>query len=380
MPDLDGKYVIIEDSLSSRTPTMWVISAVADCAQAARSILNVDKEPELVARNAFSGEEIGVTLVLRSTSEGNGPQRAKIYRLRATADGEITAPPAPPVFERMSDELRAIDTYLLGRSGVATTDRDAYARLNMLGFLGSRALSAGDTSTAERHFTELLEIAQRIDHPPSIAKAYGSLGLVESQMGHSERAIANLNEALAVARRSHLVDEEGQTLANLAEAYATAGNGEQAIALHTEHRLFARRTGDRCGFALGTGNLGITYFEMGKLDEALQFLDVAADEFRALGMIPELGRALSYLAVVYQAKGDAQHCLQTYELHLELCRSIGDFSTAGSSYANLSEILYRNGRREEAIRLATEGYQQLQQIGAAEAVHLKKKLSEWQSS
>jgi tetratricopeptide (TPR) repeat protein len=108
-------------------------------------------------------------------------------------------------------------------------------------------------------------------------------------------AIAVLNEALAIARQNHLVEEEGQTLANLAEAYAAAGDHSKAIALHLDRRSLATRTGDRAAFVFSTANIGITYFEVGNKHEALKFLGAAADEFRTLGMTAELERVTAYI-------------------------------------------------------------------------------------
>ena len=376
--DWDGKYIIVEDALANGAPNMWVISAVADTLQAARSISTVDSEPVHLPKNAFSGAEIARTLILRSAKGTRVPQHATIYQLKAgrSIDESSQSKLAPEV--RPSDPSRLFENALLQRAGVATTDKDVYARLNMLGYLGSAALSTGDFTSAETQFKESLVLAQQINHPASIVNAYGSLGAVKTQTGRTDEAIALLNEALAVAKENHLDDLEGITLGNLAEAHARAGDKERAVALHMQRRESARRTGDRVGFALSTANIGITQFELGNREEALKFLHVAVHEFRTLGMGTELARALAYLGVTYEAQGDRAHAMSTYELHIELCRKIDDFSTSASSYANLSEILFRKGEREQAVRVATEGYEQLRRLGSPDAARLAKSLAAWQ--
>jgi tetratricopeptide (TPR) repeat protein len=377
MHDCNNKYVVVEDALAERTPRMWVISAIADTLQAARAILNVDTEPQQVPKSAYSGEQISRTLVMRRGKSGKVPQPGSIYRLEATGKTEAVSPVETAEGAGKPELSRLWENHLLHQAGVATTDRDAYAEINMLGFLGSSALSSGDYAKAEGLFKELLALAHRINHPPSLVKAYGSLGAAKVQMGDYQEAITLLNEALAIARQDNLVDEEGPTLTNLAEAYARAGDGERAVARHMERRVVAKRTGDRRAFALSTGNIGITRFEMGNYQEALQFLQVAVHEFRTMRMSSELARTLAYEGVTYQALNDIPNAIDTYELHLTFCGNIGDFTTAGSSYVNLSGILYRDGKRDEAVRVATEGLERLQHLGSPEAAQLQKNLAIW---
>jgi tetratricopeptide (TPR) repeat protein len=373
MHDWDGKYVVVEEALAAQHPQSWVASAITDTLQAARAVVYVDAEPRQAPRSAFAGEDLGATLVLRASEGTRVPRRGKIYLLKVVAGAEEPRAQIP----NEPDPSRLLDRLLLQQAGVATTDKEDYTRLNVLGMLGSQAMAMGDIAVADQHFAELVEIARRIDHPASLVKGYGSLAIVKSHMGREDEAVALFNEALTVARQSGMHEEEGITLSNLAEAYARAGNAEQAIATHMERRQLASRIGDRRGFALSTGNVGITYFEAKRTDDAITFLKVAVHEFRTLGMTPELARALAYLGVAYQAKGDLENAIQIYTLHIRFCNHVGEFSTAGCSYVNLCEVLFREGQREEAVRLATEGSQHLRDIGPAEAAHLQKRLRDW---
>lgn len=304
----NGKYVIIEDELAAARPAMLVVSAVADTLQAARAISNVEGNPKALVKTAFDAEEVGKTLVLRLTAEARRPQRAAIFRLKALNVHDTVAVndieldlfqgekiPEEPRADAGDERPDFLEHFLLSQAGVAVTDRKAYAELNMFGFLGSAALASGDAATAEKHFRDAVELAKRIDHPASIVKAYGSLGSAMSQLGKGEKAIEFLNEALAIARQNQLDEEEGQTLANLAEAYAAAGDRDRAIGLHAERCALAARVGDLRGYAFSTANIGITHYEMGNYDEALKFLEAAAEVFRAQEGVSELGRAQAYI-------------------------------------------------------------------------------------
>jgi tetratricopeptide (TPR) repeat protein len=380
MEDWDNKYVIVEHALSVQDPASWVVSAVSDTLQASREILKVDAAPDRQPRTAYAGEPLGETLVLRRTPEGTHPSRAAIYHLRRLLEvcpDDQSPPAAAPPSDSSLHVQKLFERAMLAQAGVAVADQQAYTEANLYGFLGSQALAASDLDRAEEYLLKALDRALQIDHPPSIVKAYGSLGAVRSQQGNGPAAVKLLKEALTVARENKLAVEEGQTLANLAETYARIGDTHRALAFHEERLTLARRVGDRVGFAMSSGNLGISYFEARDLDKALKHLETAAREFTALGMVPELGRAYAYLGVAYQALGDAQRCYETYTKHVDLCHESGDYSTAGTSYVNLSEILYQNGHRKAAVALAREGYEQLGQIGAPEAALLQARLQAW---
>jgi tetratricopeptide (TPR) repeat protein len=82
----------------------------------------------------------------------------------------------------------------------ADRDQPALAELNGLAMLARRALEAGDHETALRRATRALDLARRIDHPPSVVRALRTLGDIVAAMGRPEEAARHYAEAVAVAR------------------------------------------------------------------------------------------------------------------------------------------------------------------------------------
>jgi hypothetical protein len=59
-----------------------------------------------------------------------------------------------------------------------------------------------------------------------------------------------------------------------------------------------------------------------------------------------------HLGYLYQATGDVDGPIAAYSI--DLSRQIGDLASAAGSMANLSQVLYAVGRREDAIALGEE--------------------------
>jgi tetratricopeptide (TPR) repeat protein len=93
---------------------------------------------------------------------------------------------------------------------VADSDQPAFAELNGLSMLAGRALDAGDYETALRRANRALDLARRIDHPPSVVRALRTLRDIAAAMGRPEEAAQHYAEAIAVTKANgvRLDDDE----------------------------------------------------------------------------------------------------------------------------------------------------------------------------
>jgi tetratricopeptide (TPR) repeat protein len=250
---------------------------------------------------------------------------------------------------------------------VPEADEQQYAELNALGLAGVQAVAAGDLQTARRYYAESLELALSIEHPPSIARAYGSLGDVEGKLANTRRAVELLEKAIDIARENDLPSEEGTALDRLAELYAVVGDHERSMATYSERVSVARRSGDQRALAIGSGNLGIAYYEAKRLQSALTNLHTAARLFEAHRMLPELAKAYSYIGACYIGVRDADRAISAYSKHIDVCREIGDSQSAALSMVNLSSLLDMTGAHDEAIAIGQEACQLMQRLGMPQA-------------
>jgi tetratricopeptide (TPR) repeat protein len=349
------RFAVITDRKKMADPNFWIISAEADTLQAASQLTRPTSPEARIPRAQFEFEFVKRTLVFETVDGTTRPEPAGIYRALATpaVEGGGAQTEEVPPHDPLSGEM--IDRYWLKRVGVAPSDMDPYARLNGLGFLGMQSMMSGDFDGAERAFSEAVDLARKVDHPGSEVKALGSRGEARLQLGRIAEAIQDLEAALRIARRDVLVQEEGPTLTKLAEALVRAGRMPEAQKTFAERTKLALASGDPVALAIARANEGITYCEAGQPAAAREALEAAVGIFGRLGLQAELLRTLAYLGLAQQADGDAKACMRTYSEHLKRCAAARDFSTAGSTYINMAQILVRSGRRAEGHKLVKQG-------------------------
>ena len=131
-----------------------------------------------------------------------------------------------------------------------------------------------------------------------VAALLGS-GEASLALGESARAVATLEQALALARSSSLPQQEAAAANGLGSAYARAGRGEQAKTLLQSSVALAEATGDASTAASALNNLGNLLAGQGLLRQAqaafrgsLKAAEAAGDEALASRAAGNLARAL----------------------------------------------------------------------------------------
>jgi CHAT domain-containing protein len=146
------------------------------------------------------------------------------------------------------------------------------------------------------------------------ANALNNMGRAYDELGKREEALKCLNDALAIWR-----DQGG------AESQAPAGSARQAAMKRLGRSLpILREANGRAGEASTLDNLGKTYSDMGRNNEALEFFNQALpiwrDEREQSGealTLNNIGRAFTDL-------GQKQNSLEAYNQALPIWRAVGN--------------------------------------------------------
>ncbi|MBI2891194.1 MAG: CHAT domain-containing protein [Nitrospirae bacterium] len=104
--------------------------------------------------------------------------------------------------------------------------------LDSLIVLGISAFSMGDHPTAERAQLAALELAGRLDHPPTLAILHNNLGELAKARGQATRAVRDHLKALDRAEQGD-ADLRDAISINLAEDYLVMGRTERALQIAT---------------------------------------------------------------------------------------------------------------------------------------------------
>ena len=263
---------------------------------------------------------------------------------------------------------------------VAEEDEATYAELNELGMLGNQALAAGDYESAARHLAHSLELARQINHPPSIARAYGTLGDVEARRGNLDEAFRLYGEAISVAHVNGLSVEEGMTLSRVAGLHADLGRKDAAMDAYQKQLTLAQASDDQRGLALALANIGLLHLESNEPGEAIARLISAAELFDSYRMWQDLIKTYSHLGTAYLAVRDFQGAIDAYSRQIEASRKNKDPLSAATAMANLSQVLFSAGERTQAIALGNQASELLSRLGSPHAAEFRAVVASWQNS
>ena len=224
-------------------------------------------------------------------------------------------------------------------------------RLAVLDALGERHYRLSDFRMAQRHWTEALEIARKLNDRHAESNSLGNLGLTYSDLGETRRAVELYEQALAIHREIGDRRGEGIALGHLGNAYAALGESRRAIELYEQTLAIQREIGDRQSESMVLGNLGAAYQALGETRRAIELLEQALAIHREFGDRQSEGNALGNLGVGYQALGESRRAIKLYEQALAIHREIGGRQAESKGLGNLGLAYANLGETRRAVEL-----------------------------
>lgn len=241
--------------------------------------------------------------------------------------------------------------YLALRDGALNEAQESYARAlaayqNMTHrpgmasahvALGIVARRLGQPDVALEHYHQALSLRQQADDVFYTAQVMHNLGLVEWSSDNLDRAAdwfdqaiglfadaENTNAAQVLAREpaqlSRLADvkEVLRTASNLALVKVSQGQVVEAENLWRSALRWSQTIDQPSRSAIIQTNYGKMLAEQGRLQEALDNLNAAADYFTATDNGPWLAETLMGTGIVYASVGEDEQALAIYQQALEL--------------------------------------------------------------
>ena len=183
-----------------------------------------------------------------------------------------------------------------------------------LNVCGAIALERGGISEATSFFTRAQEEAMQDNDMATLGRCANNLGIIANMQGDYGRAVGAYTRAIA--------------------AYQKARN-ERGIA-ETQH------------------NLGITYREQGRLDDAMHATDTAMKEAERLGDRRLKAQALAGRAEIQVARGDPELAIREAQRAVVIHRDLKDAVRETEDLRILAVALGAGGRKGEAEALFRE--------------------------
>ena len=281
---------------------------------------------------------------------------------------------APAQSGPLADRITQLEQKLADARSAQRT-REVGSDLIALGYLYRQA---GKMQKALECLNEALSIEKSAASPNGQASALNNLGRVYSDMGQEEKALGYFNQALPIYRSGGVRHGEATTLNNRGRAYNNLGQRDEALkdlndALAIWHEIDAHGQPDgsagsassqsRAGSGLGNfkeaagrsaeastlDNLGRTYTDMGRGQEALKYYEQALPIWREGAEQGGEALTLSGMGRTYADLGQKQRSLESYNKALSIWRTIGNRQGEASTLNDIGRLYRDLGLHQTAL-------------------------------
>ena len=176
-----------------------------------------------------------------------------------------------------------------------------------------------------------------------------------------------VKKRLSIAKKVGDRAGEGSAYGNLGSTYYSLGKLQEAIEYHNQHLSIAKEVGDRAGEGIAYGNLGSDYHSLGKFEEAIEYHSQRLSISKEVGDRDGEGMAYGNLGSDYHSLGkfqEAKKCYQSSVGVLDIVRSslksedswkISFRDLHRSSYEGLCNTLLQLNLTHETLCAAERG-------------------------
>ncbi len=172
------------------------------------------------------------------------------------------------------------------------------------------------------------------------------------------RAFEELGEPLRVA----------EALGNLGVIYRYTGDFEKSTDFLKRQLLIAEKQGDKIQISRTLGNLGWVLDGQQKYEEALEYYRQALTINRELGLKSEMIRMLDNIGYVMQCIGDYADALEHHQKALAHAKEINDIESLINIHANMARANKLSGRLDDAYRHFETGLDLIRQYGMSHSL------------
>lgn len=234
-----------------------------------------------------------------------GPNLLELIRFLETVRPSACCSIVSGVFGWLEGQRRLSDwreTQTIGvRAAIASGDRLDEAQ--MRSGLGIALANAGHFEEAMPEFEQSLAIRREIDtQPRRLVSALMNMGSMLIQMDRPTESLAYLEECLALVEK-HGFDNLATVLNNIGLTYQDVGRLDDALDCFQRTLALATARGDERRIITASGNLCSFYVDRGDFDKAAEHGQVALEHSIVLGQMTYQARAHVALGLVDVARG-----------------------------------------------------------------------------
>jgi CHAT domain-containing protein/tetratricopeptide (TPR) repeat protein len=236
--------------------------------------------------------------------------------------------------------------------------------------LNSWAIALQDLGQYDRALAamqEAIALIQVLQDPATEALYQNNLGVLYGRIGDYPKAFANHETALKQA--TQLGDRRTMAvgLAQMGSLYQTQGNYAKSLETKLRSLELTRAIEDRSSEAVRLNNLGFLYQEMGNYAEAEKNFQQALALQRSLGLKRTESTTLGNLASLAGYQGNDAKALQLHQQALQLAQAIGNPSKEAIARLGIAGVYSNQAQYAKAFAEYEQSLQIIRRIGEKEA-------------
>jgi predicted ATPase/transcriptional regulator with XRE-family HTH domain/Tfp pilus assembly protein PilF len=226
------------------------------------------------------------------------------------------------------------------------------------------AYHLGDYERATAQAQESLTLARAVSSHWDTAVAMAGLGNIALAQGNFAEAIRWYEDTLALARSVNHPWGIATSLNLLGLVALRQGDLERAAPFLAESLALARQIKDDQGIASALLNLGLVAQRQGDNARAVALLEESLDLSAEIGNKDNVATCLSYLALLAEGRGEYRHAALFYEESLLAFTELGRREGVAASLEGLAAVALGEGQPERAARLLGAATALRETIGA----------------
>lgn len=229
--------------------------------------------------------------------------------------------------------------------------------------LGFSYIRKGSHDKAIENLDRAMAIMKETGDHSGMSNNYNNIGILHYNRGELDKARANYENALRIFEERR--DQGGIALLcnNIALVFSGQGDLERGLDLHKKSLAIRERMGDKAGIAMSLVNMGEALSEMGDGESAMKHYMRNLDLVEKLGDHRGVALACSNIATQFYNLDDISEAEAWYEKSIETSRKwdIRDYLVEG--LLGLAQVRIAEGKYSEAELLCTESEVAISQAG-----------------
>lgn len=223
-----------------------------------------------------------------------------------------------------------------------------------------------DIPNALKNYNRAIKICEAIGERKLLDRALNNIGIIHYKMNDLTKALDYYARSLKISEE--LGDQRGVAgkLINMGMVYSKKGEDDKAIAYLNRGKKICEETGQKQFLTNALKALGRIYQRAGQFDKAIDLFDQTLKLSGELGNKDNEAKTLTDIGILYIQKKEYPKALAYYTKSLQINEEIGDKRGVAGSMINIGSIYFEQKEFAKALPLLIKGGEMAKEVGAKE--------------